>query len=420
MNPFNKRAAARIAIASILLAAVASPLAWFVARENAEQNTVSMAMEESRRVLRHYGAMPQSGADADAHARKAADTLAGGLFDIAEIYDRDGNILAATLTEEGMTVEVLLHEHRPPTYTTASHESTVLKDKRWILRVFVPLRDATSSDPSQVNGYFEGVRIIPDWQRKQMMQRALSTALMVSLASLLCGLVIYPVVVHLSADNERKTHEILDSHLSLLETLGRTIAQRDSNTGAHNYRVAWIAVRIGENLGLKGKIMQSLIAGSFLHDIGKVSIPDIILRKPGKLDAAETEVMHTHVEHGQEILDGIEWLDEASDVVTGHHEKWDGSGYPYRIAGESIPLSARIFTVADVFDALCSQRPYKEPMNYEAAMALMEKETGSHFDPEVMAAFRPIAREIFNRITKCTDEDARYMLEERIRLYFGV
>ncbi len=106
--------------------------------------------------------------------------------------------------------------------------------------------------------------------------------------------------------------------------------------------------------------------------------------------------------------------------MAGHHEKWDGSGYPYHIAGESIPLSARIFTVADVFDALCSQRPYKEPMNFEAAMALMEKETGSHFDPEVMAAFRPIAREIFNRITKCTDEDARYMLEERIRLYFGV
>ncbi|HJV25217.1 MAG TPA: HD-GYP domain-containing protein [Aromatoleum sp.] len=420
MNPFKRRTALRIASVSALLAAVASPIAWLVAHENAEKATVSLAMEESGRLLHHLGAVTLIGPDAQTQARNAAAILAGGLFDIAEIYDREGRNLAYAMTEEGRTVEAQLSSHPNPTYRKAFHESLSLKDGRWVLRVFVPLRAATPLAADEVTGYFEGVRVVSNWQRREMFDHALSAALMVGFASLLCGAAIYPVVVRLSADNERKAREILESHISMMEALGRAVAKRDAETGAHNFRVAWIAARIGERLGLRGKAMQSLIVGSFLHDVGKISIPDAILLKPGRLDAEEARVMHTHVTHGEEIVSGITWLDEANAIVSGHHEKWDGSGYPRGVAGEAIPLGARIFAVADVFDALCSARPYKEPMRFDAVMSILAKDTGSHFDPRVMAAFRPIARKVFERLAGSDEDAVRRLLEARIRRHFGL
>lgn len=418
MNSFNKRTAVRIALVSALLAALASPVAWVVTYKRTEDGTVWLAIDESRRLLHHFGAITLSGMDADDNARKAADALAGGLFDIAEIYNQEGVKLAQAMTEEGKAIEEQLPSHVRPAYRAGFHERFKLEDKRWILRVFVALRGATDTD--RITGYFEGIRVVPTWQREQMRANALSAALMVGFASLLCGTAIYPVVVRLSADNERKAREILDSHLSMMEALGRAVAMRDSDTGAHNFRVAWIAARIGERLGLRDRAMQSLIVGSFLHDVGKISIPDAILLKPGKLNAEETQIMHTHVAHGEEIVSGIGWLEDAHAVVAAHHEKWDGSGYPHKLSGDAIPLPARIFAVADVFDALSSKRPYKEPMSFETTMSILAADTGSHFDPRVMAAFHPIAREVFNRLGQCNEEDVRRLLEERVRFHFGV
>lgn len=417
MNQFNRRTAVRIAAVSILLAALASPIAWFVARESAEENTVSLAMEESRRLLGFFDALALDDSVAKARAVEAVRTIVGGLFDIAEIYDRNGEKLTEAMTAQGEAVEAKVPSHGRPDYSEASYQSLKLPDGGWVMRVFVPLR--TEAD-GRINGYFEGVRVVPTWQREQIAANALSAALMAVLASLLCGAAIYPVVVHLSADNERKAREVLDSHLSMMEALGRAIAKRDSDTGTHNYRVAWIAARIGEKMGLRGYEMQSLIAGSFLHDVGKIGVSDTILLKPGKLDDAEFAIMRTHVSLGEEIVSGMGWLDGAHAVVAGHHEKWNGSGYPRQMAGEEIPLSARIFAVADVFDALSSKRPYKEAMAFDTVMAILEKDTGSHFDPSVMAIFQPMAREIFDRLAGCDEEQARRLLQGRVRLHFGM
>jgi HD-GYP domain-containing protein (c-di-GMP phosphodiesterase class II) len=420
MNSFNRRTAIQIALVSILLAAVASPAAWFVAHLSAERSTVSLAVEESRRLLQlhHFDTSALSGPDASEHARKASNALAGGLFDIAEIYDGNGQKLAIAMTDAGRLIEAQLPAHVRPAKAIASFESLKLNDKRWVLRVFVPLKAEADSNAAPIAGYFEGVRVISDWQHEQMFGSALTAALMVGIASLLCGAVVYPVVVRLNAENVLKTHEILTSHISMMEALGRAIAKRDSDTGVHNLRVAWTAARLGECLGLHGKAMQSLIIGSFLHDVGKVGIPDAILHKPASLNAEESEIMHTHVAQGEDIVSDIDWLNEAKDVVAAHHEKWDGSGYPRKLSGEAIPLAARIFAVADVFDALCSRRPYKEPMSFEEATGILEAQTGSHFDPAVMTAFRPIAREVFNCVSKASEKDVRRMLEERIRLHF--
>ena len=420
MNSFQRRTALRIATVSVLLAAVAGPASWFVARERAEWSIVSLAMEESRRLLHHHQAIDLTDRKAGERASRAAKTIVGGLFDIAEIYDHSGRMLAASFTPEGEAVEATLPGHVIPAYREASYESIKLPPRRWVLRVFVPLRESPRDGAGPITGYFEGVRIVPTWQRKQITASSLSVALMVCLASLLCGAVLYPVVVRLSADNERKAREVLDSHLSMMEALGRAIAKRDAETGAHNYRVAWIAARIAERMGLRGKAMQSLIAGSFLHDVGKIGIPDAILLKPGKLNDAETAIMHTHVTLGEEIVTDTGWLEGAKAVVAAHHEKWDGSGYPRQLAGEAIPLEARIFAVADVFDALCSRRPYKAPMGFEAVTAILEKDTGSHFDPAVMAVFRVIASEIFNRLRNLGENDIRQLLADRVRQHFGL
>lgn len=420
MNPFNRRAGIRIAAVSVLLAAVASPLAWLVAHETAEANTVSMAVEESQRLSRHFDANALRGPNGSEHAQRAADAIVGGLFDIAEIYDHEGNRLAAAMTREGVDVEMLLPAHRRPNYSVATHKDLGFTSGRWAIRVFVPLKNLDGARLDEIAGYFEGVRVVPDWQLAQISRHALNAALMAGLASLLCGGAIYPVVVRLAADNDRKTHEVLESHLSLMEALGQAIAKRDSDTGTHNYRVAWIAACIAERMGLQGKAMQSLIVGSFLHDIGKIGIPDAILFKPAALDADELEVMRSHVQQGEEIVTGIEWLDDAHAIVAGHHEKWDGTGYPRQLSGEDIPFAARVFAVADVFDALCSRRPYKDEMGFDATMEILERDSGSHFDPAVMSAFRPIAREVFDTLAKCDEAGARRLLEERIRRHFGI
>lgn len=418
MNSFQKRTAIQIGSVSILLASLASPLAWFVQRENSEESVVALAIEESGRLLHHYDAIELSGPSATEHAALAAKTISGGMFDIAEIYNAKGVKLAESLTKEGATIEAVLPKHGSPAYRESSYESLRLAGDVWALRVFVPLRNSSTDMSLPITGYFEGVRVVPQWQRDQIFSSSLTVALMVCLASLLCGAVLYPVVVRLSADNERKAREVLDSHISMMEALGRAIAKRDSDTGAHNYRVAWIAANIAEKMGIQGDAMQSLMAGSFLHDVGKIGIPDAILLKPGKLDDAEMAIMRTHVNQGKEIVTGMGWLDGANAVVASHHEKWNGSGYPQRLGGDAIPLSARIFAVADVFDALCSKRPYKEPMNFDAAMAILDKDTGSHFDPKVMAVFKPMARSIFEQLRGISEPDARQLLEDRVRQHF--
>ncbi len=420
MNAFQKRAALGIASVSVVLAAIASPIAWYLARESAEQGIVSLATEESARILNHYDAVKLSEPDAATKAADAAEKIAGGMFDIVEIYDAQGHKIAHASTAKGKAINalLLLPPHGKPNYQQAFYIGTHTDKNLWMLRVFVPLRESDTDLTQPITGYFEGVRVMPDWQQQQIFDSSLMSALMVGLAALLCGAALYPVLVHLSADNERKTREVLDSHISMMEALGRAIAKRDSDTGAHNYRVAWIAAGIAEKLGVRGAAMQALIAGSFLHDVGKIGIPDAILLKPGRLDDAEMAVMRTHVVQGSDIVVGAGWLDGAQDVVAGHHEKWDGSGYPAQRKGNDIALSARIFAVADVFDALCSKRPYKEPMSFEASMAILERDTGSHFDPAVMAVFRPMARQMYELLAGCDEEATRQLLQERVKHHF--
>lgn len=415
MGYFERRAVLRIGLVSLILALISAPVAWLVASESAENEIVLLAMEESKRFLLHFDSNKLTGDGLISKAQVAVTGLSGGLFDIAEIYDRNGGKLAESMTANGSKIEDKLPSHGKPSYADTFYESVKLDEGLWALRVFVPLEDAWRTG---IVGYFEGVRIIPAWQRKSIESAAIRTALITALAALMCGIAIFPIVLKLSRDNVRKAYQILDSHIAMMESLGRAIAKRDSDTGAHNYRVAWIAARIGEELGLSGSAMQALIAGSFLHDVGKIGIPDAILLKEGKLDADEMATMRTHVALGEEIVHGMGWLDGAQEVVAAHHEKWDGSGYPRCLAGSAIPLSARIFSVADVFDALSSKRPYKEPFPFDKVMDTLKKNTGSHFDPDVMQVFLGIAVDVHAILKDISENEARSLLADKIKLHF--
>ena len=422
MESPHQQTALRIAIVSLLLASLASTTAWFIARERAAHETVSIAVEASERLIRDFDASVLESDRALSEARKVAHTLLSGLFDIAEIYDKQGKLLAESRTEIGEALEPHLPEHDWPAYQTVAYESHELgDDEGWVMRVFIPLTGTQAVDGRKsVLGYLEGVRVISPWQQEQIKLNALAAALTAGLASVLCGLALYPVLIRLMNENRRKAQEVLGAHLSVMEALGHAIAKRDSETGAHNFRVACIATCIAEQLGTHGTVMQSLIVGSFLHDVGKIGVPDAILLKPGKLNDDELWIMRQHIQLGEEIIDRTALPKGAKEVVSGHHERWDGTGYPRGLKGEQIPLVARIFAVADVFDALCSKRPYKDPMDFEMAMQVMERETGHQFDPKVMAAFRPIAQDIYARLSGMEEESARSLLNERVRLHFAL
>jgi HD-GYP domain-containing protein (c-di-GMP phosphodiesterase class II) len=286
--------------------------------------------------------------------------------------------------------------------------------ERFALVVAVPIGRAGEAPV----GYFEGV-FLPDPQiLAQIREDVLRTVVLVVLAILLTTLTVYPVVLLLHREVLRRSREILRGNLELLGVLGSAIAKRDSDTNAHNYRVTRYAIALGECLGIPDAQMRSLIAGAFLHDVGKIGIPDRILLKPGRLDPEEFALMQTHVTLGLDILKSSTWLQQASEVVACHHEKYDGSGYVQGLQGEAIPQNARIFAVVDVFDALTSQRPYKAAMLPAEALAIMRPERGRHFDPQILDAFLPLAENLYAQCCVADEDALRQQLMPALERYF--
>ena len=208
---------------------------------------------------------------------------------------------------------------------------------------------------------------------------------------------------------------LLDSNIDLIGTLGSAIAKRDSDTDSHNYRVTLYATRLAEILGRPNEEVQDLIVGAFLHDIGKIGIPDAILLKPGHLTESEFLIMKQHVLLGQQIIANNQWLRKAATVISSHHEKYDGTGYPSGLRGEEIPLPARIFAIVDVFDALTSERPYKKAFPLEEAKRIVRDGCGKHFDPAIGNAFLKNADRLFDEIGTAPHDD----LVARLRVIIG-
>ncbi|MBF0183266.1 MAG: response regulator [Magnetococcales bacterium] len=199
-----------------------------------------------------------------------------------------------------------------------------------------------------------------------------------------------------------RTEELLATRLEIIRRLGRAAEFKDNETGLHVIRMSHYARLIAEQLAIGGEWTELMFNAAPMHDIGKIGIPDHILRKPAALDGEERKTIETHPEMGAEIIGNhqADLLILAKEIALTHHEKWDGSGYPHRLQGENIPLSGRIVAIADVFDALTAQRPYKKAWPVAEAMAILDRDAGSHFDPHLVALFHrvlPQAVEIMER-----------------------
>jgi HD-GYP domain-containing protein (c-di-GMP phosphodiesterase class II) len=206
----------------------------------------------------------------------------------------------------------------------------------------------------------------------------------------------------------------------IIMEFAEVVEARDKSTGNHIKKTAEYVEAIARQLKAEGKFtdvltdayIEKLKRAAPLHDIGKIAVSDLILNKPGKLTDEEFTIMKSHTTEGWKILvkmledagDTIDadYLNESIDMAHFHHEKWDGTGYPTRIKGEEIPLSARIMAVADVFDALVAERVYKKPFTYEKAMAIITEGAGKHFDPDIVEAFTHISERLYGARTKLT------------------
>lgn len=177
------------------------------------------------------------------------------------------------------------------------------------------------------------------------------------------------------------------TYQSTLSALGSALDARDHETAGHSARVTALAVKIAKRFGLKDSQLKFIRWGALIHDIGKIGVADAILRKPGALNDAEWVEMRRHPEIGYAMLKNILFLRPALDLVRHHHERYDGKGYPLGLVGETIPLAARIFAVADTYDAMTSDRPYRKARSHEDAMAEIRQLAGAQFDPRVVAAF---------------------------------
>jgi putative nucleotidyltransferase with HDIG domain len=197
-----------------------------------------------------------------------------------------------------------------------------------------------------------------------------------------------------------RSHELQRSYVATVRALSNAVEARDAYTGKHAERVTAYGLELAHATGLPVADTPQIEFGFLLHDVGKIAIPDAILFKPDRLTPRERALMEQHPVIGDEIVRGIEFLSEASQVVRSHHERWDGHGYPDGLAGEQIPLAARVFAVADVLDALTSDRPYRPPSSLGVARDMILAESERQFDPRVIEAFSSIPDHAFEQIAR--------------------
>jgi putative nucleotidyltransferase with HDIG domain len=202
----------------------------------------------------------------------------------------------------------------------------------------------------------------------------------------------YHIYTNLKAEGKKeKTEEVMNSieelYIQIFESIAKQVEQKDSYTKGHSDRVASLALLLAKELGLRLNTRKTIVAAALLHDIGKIKIDDKIIKKAGKLTADEFQIIKKHPELGVELLRGKEFPWDIKPLVLHHHERINGSGYPFGLKGEDIPMGARIICVADVFDALTSNRVYRSAFDTEKALSIMLEESGSTFDPVILKCF---------------------------------
>jgi HD-GYP domain-containing protein (c-di-GMP phosphodiesterase class II) len=389
---------------------------WWVEIERIDDRVVAMATTRVKQFATEHLADSAAFSQPEVEIRAAVLDHFRDTFPIVELYDASRRKLFDYVAPGRESVEEALQSRRHGfSKEDEPYYERIDIGKDAYVQVILPLQK-----DGRIYGYFEGVYDVPDEAIADIESNVILSVLMIMVSVIVTGGVLYPLLMALNRSMLAASRRVLRGNLELLEVLGSAIAQRDSDTNSHNYRVTWYSIALAHEAGLSETEIRHVIAGAFLHDVGKIGISDNILLKPGKLTEEEIVAMRQHVAIGSRIILKAEWLGDARDVVEHHHEKWDGSGYPHGLRETAIPKTARIFAIADVFDALTSRRPYKEPLSLEAAIDILRKDAGSHFDPQLVELFVGIAGKVFAEVCQRSDEELEKMLIDAIAANYGL
>ncbi|MER2510861.1 MAG: HD-GYP domain-containing protein [Nitrosomonas ureae] len=359
--------------------------------------------------------LEQLDSPAHQHLTHLAQQLVERNFLVVGLYDVNKQLKIEAIRQGQKTTGQWInsHRHQFPKRGDFFQEFHLIQDKL-LLVILVPIKGPQHT----LMGYFEGIYQVDQETQNSIKDELFHTLLLITISITFTTLLMYPILLMLNRELTKLSTDLLTGNLELMNVMGCAIAERDSDTNSHNYRVTFYALRLGERIGLRHESILNLITGAFLHDVGKIGIRDPILLKPGKLTPQEFEIMKTHVTLGVDILKQSSWLSGACDVAHFHHEKYDGSGYPEGLKGEEIPLNARIFAIADVFDALTSKRPYKESWTVHDAIAELERDSGTHFDPQLLRTFVSIAPALYQQVTDMEENQMITMVKRCISRYF--
>lgn len=417
----------RLLLACTLISIILAATVFFIEFHRLGQQIGNRANEIATRFndeIRHLIDDPKLTQKSALHEKLKALSIAGklnqgmGRLIYSAIYDLSGNAIAIEKDKqcvyEKKVVDLMASlDHKLPLRSAAYHKYRDINNLAHIHIVY-PLTNRKFERTAVIEGLFA----ISSQTEQQVKKRILLSALGTVGIVILTTLILYPIIITLIRRLSKLTDNLLQANIDTLRVLGNTIAKRDSDTDIHNYRVTIYSVILAEALDLKTHVIQSLIKGAFLHDIGKIGICDNILLKSGSLTHEERETMKHHVTHGIDIIQHSDWLKDATDVVQYHHEQFNGKGYPFGLAGDEIPITARIFAIADVFDALTSRRPYKAPMPCEKAIETLEQGHGSHFDPVILNTFKAIAPSLHQQVSSLSEDALQQKLVTMTCQYF--
>lgn len=415
----NKKIFRNLILGGIAISFFVSIIVWLVEYSRIDDYVARLAVGESVKYSKYYSDYSDNPSAISLFRLRSVLQNAFGydLFIFIEIYDAD---LTKIIDENKVGVEGLRADldQRFSDFAMngkVSHQKVLLRGQFYI-KVMSPIRDQGNE---KIIGHFEGVYHVSDDKIAVIKEQMFLSVSQAVLIVLLTAVLLYPIILQLNKKLYRLSYELLESNIDTIKSLGSAIAKRDNDTESHNYRVAIYSVRLAEKLGMDGPGIQSLLKGAFLHDIGKIGISDTILLKPGRLTSAEFAIMKQHVVLGMEIIENNKWLIDARDVVMSHHEKFDGSGYPQGLNDEKIPVNAKIFAIADVFDALTSSRPYKEAYSFEKAMGILREGAGAHFNPIILGEFEMIAHDVYREMSHLkSDKLLNQNLDNLVSRYF--
>lgn len=405
----------RLIVGWLAVSLLGGGLAYYIEMEKIDDAVVALAAQQAAEFAPEGLDTGTRSSEELSILREKAGEFVKRSFVVIEIYDREEKRILEVVNPKYQYIETELKrfKHQFPHNAKHYYEKYVVGADT-VVQILVPL-------PSKLGGnagYFEGVFVVDRAKLASLNSQLRHMLTAVLVAVLATTIMLYPVIISLNRDVLRFSYEVLKGNLEMASVLGAAIAKRDAETGEHNFRVTLYAIQLAKAVRLPDLQMRQLILGAFLHDVGKIGISDNILLKPDKLTAEEFAIMRTHVALGVDIIHQSEWLKGAREVVEGHHEKFDGSGYPRGLKGEQIPLAAKIFAIVDVFDALSSHRPYKAAMPIEQALAIIEKGAGSHFDPQLAKQFLGLAPTLYVQIGQASEGELQSALREQSVHYF--